>query len=348
MDQEFSTLADVERYAAQHGVLLDPKDRARIGAAQRAAAEEYQTLYPPQPAPLPTFADKFNAFYPRFLAFMLAAGETVLTFAQTALIAGGVPLVLVLLMIVEHHRVYEGILLFDASPAFASFAALAMVITNLVLEIVAHYVENRAGYHEGSAARWSMRIWAQNMSYRLGLSKDWTPIQLSPAARYKRLLRLVTFTILVLALVGSMRTVIETTSGRWYEALWSIVTESDLLRMGTWLSGLLFAAAAVLTAQGLTRYVSIKTVEIVDAMHARAEVAKVANDLPYQADIDRAGAMAALAIVTAKIDAKNEKAAKKRPTDQDAPTPPTNGHSNGHGAADFLAMPAAYQRDESA
>jgi hypothetical protein len=45
--------------------------------------------------------------------------------------------------------------------------------------------------------------------------------------------------------------------------------ESDLSIMMTWMGGLLFAAAAVLSAQGLSRYVAIRTVEILATMDAR-------------------------------------------------------------------------------
>jgi hypothetical protein len=266
-----NTISEVEKQAAESGFVFSPADRAKIAAVQKAERERLEQLNPTQQ----TFADRFNDFYPRLLESLVAVGETILTFAQTIIVSFGVPLVLVLLLIVEHQRVVHGIMLFETDSWLAGFAAAALVLLNLVLEFQTHYIEHRAGYEQARDRRWSMRIWWQNMAYRLGRGDNWHAVELSPAARYKRLLRLVTFTILSLALVGSMRVVIEQTPGAWYVALWSIVTESDLLLIMTWLGGLLFAAAAVLSAQGLSRYVAIRTAEILVTMKDRQSAANV-------------------------------------------------------------------------
>lgn len=293
----YKTILEVEQYAASEGIVLTPADRAKIAASQTAEAARLEALTPKQ---IETFADRFNDFYPRLLQSVIALGETVLTFSQTVITSLGVPIVLVLLLIVEHHRVVDGILLFDNNPVFAGFAAAALVMLNLVLEFQTHHIEHQAGYKEDRALLWSARIWAKNMAYRLGTGKSWVAVELSPAARYKSLLRLVTFTILALALVGSMRGVIEQIEGAWYQALVSIAIESDLLLMMTWLGGLLFAAAAVLSAQGLSRYVAIRCVEILAAM--QADQKKLAN--PHSVDIEQAGANVALALVNDKLKKK--------------------------------------------
>jgi hypothetical protein len=312
---QYETIDQVENFAAEHGIILTAAERARIGDAQAAerarigdaqAAERARLESIAQDEPR-TFADRFNEFYPRLLESIISIGETVLTFAQTLIVSFGVPVVLVLLLIVEHHRVVEGILLFDPNPTFASFAALALVMLNLLLEFQVHHIEHKAGYEQDRARRWSLRIWWANMRYRLGIGDNWTAQEYGPAERYRRLLRLVTFTILALALVGSMRTVIAGTEGAWYTAMVSIVTESNLLLMMTWLGGLLFAAAAVLSAQGLSRYVAIRCVEIVASMEARVDRA----DDPHREDVERAGAVVALAVVNAKLEKQRAKAAAK-------------------------------------
>jgi len=306
-----NTVQEIEKYAADHGIILSPSDRAKITAVQ---TEELKRLQALEPIQAETFADKWNDFYPRLLESIVSAGETLLTFSQTLIVSLGVPVVLVLLLIVEHHRVYQGIQLFDVNQTFASFAAAALVVLNLLLELQSHHIEHKAGFIESRESRWSLRIWARNMRYTLGMGDNWTEIQLSPASLYKSRLRLVTFTILALALAGSMKTVIEDTPGAWYAALWSIITESNLSLMSTWLGGLLFAAAAVLSAQALSRYVAVRTVEILANMKAR----KVTTTNPHHSEIDRAGAMVALAIVNATIEKRN---AKKGGETQPAPLP---------------------------
>lgn len=342
-ETELTTLADVEAYAAQHGIVLTAKERAQIGTVQRAARDEWEQLHPPVAAPPPSTVDRFNAFYPKFLRFIVGLGAVLLTLSQTVLTALGVPLVLVVLLIVEHQRVVHGIELFETDKGLASFSAFALVMLNLVLEFLAHYIEHQHGYTPDRENRWSFRIWRQNAAYTVGFGERWTARPLSPAARYKRLLSLVTFSILALALVGSMKSVIDDYDDAWYDALAMIVTESDLLTIMTWLGGLLFAAAAVLSAQGLSRYVALRCVEILAAMH-QTEAAQMEQAAPgYQADVDRSGAAAALALVNTKIEVKAQKAAAK--ADKSIPVS-QNGHSH-HEDVDFLAMPTVYSRDEN-
>ncbi len=296
---QFSTMQDAENFAAQHGIVLSVNERRKIAEIQSAERARLQSLAQDEkPA---TFADRWNAFYPRLLEFIISTGETLLTFSQTIIVSLGVPLVLVLLLIVEHQRVVHGIALFEADYALASFAAAALVLLNLVLEFQVHYVEHSAGYIAARSQKWSFRIWLTNAAYTAGIGENWQAQEHSPAHRYKVLLNIVTFTILALALAGSMKSVIQATPGAWYDALVTIVTQSDLLTILTWAGGLLFAAAAVLSAQGLSRYVAIRTVEIVAQMEARA----AATDDPHAAEIDAAGATVITAIIADKL-AKQE------------------------------------------
>lgn len=308
-----TTLEQAEQYAASQGIVLTPGDKAKIAALQAAERDRLESTAPSQSR---TFADRWNRFYPRLLETIVSVGETVLTFAQTVIVSLGVPVVLVLLLVVEHQRVVHGIQLFESSDELASFAAAALVLLNLVLEFQTHHIEHKVGYEQARDLRWSARIAARNMAYRLGLGNDWQEQILSPAQRYRRLLRLVTFAILTLALAGSMRAVIEQQSGTWIEALISIVTESNLALMTTWLGGLLFAAAAVLSAQGLSRYVAIRCVEILAAMRERQTV----ESNPYAAAIDAAGARAVLAIVQEKMNKRDARKAAQAVQHEPNPT----------------------------
>lgn len=297
------TLKEARELAAQNGILLTEKEEQYIQAQQQ---QERARLIATTPMSKPGLAAKWNAAYPKILKTIVSMGETLLTFSQTVIVSLGVPVVLVLLLIVEHQRVVHGIQLFERDHSLASFAALALVLLNLVLEFQIHHIEHMAGYHEEQGKRWSLWIWAQNAAYTLGIGEKWSVQYVSPASRYKGLLRLVTFSILALALVGSMRSVIEGQTGAWYEAIGAIVTESTLLLLMTWVGGLLFAAAAVLAAQGLSRYVAIRCVEIISAM----SISQTMTVDPYASDVDQAGALALYSIITAKQSAKAEKAAK--------------------------------------
>ncbi len=328
-----NTLQEVENYAAEHGIILTPSDRAKVTAVQQSELER-QRILNPESVTVKSYADKFNEHYPRVLDALLGVGDVVLTFAKTVILAAGIPAALVGLLIVEHHRIVQGILLFDANTTFAGIAGGVLVAVNLILEFQGHHIEHEAGWKQDAARRWSLRLWLDDLKYTLGYGEDWKARELSPAARYHSLLKLVTFTILALALVGSMRDVIQTVPGRWFDALVSIVTESDLLRMGTWLSGLLFALAAVLTAQGLSRYVAIRCVEIIASMkdHATAQKPNL-----YTVEVEQAGAAAALALINEKLAKRQEKQQEKVPFGHALPIQggngytATNGNGNGHG-----------------
>jgi hypothetical protein len=213
----------------------------------------------------------FNRHYPAFLRFLVGVGDVLVTTAHTLIVAFGVPMVLILLLVVEHSRVEHGIALFEVDSSMASFAAWSLVLLNTILEFTIHYIESKAGYQRERQRRGSLRLYVSNLLYWLGVSKDWQPIELSPAHRYRRLLHLITFTILALALAGSMRHEIARESGAWFVALQAILMESTLSEMTTWLGGLLFAFAAVAGAQNLTAYLAVRVAEVTLQMQSEIQ-----------------------------------------------------------------------------
>jgi hypothetical protein len=280
MNDIISTISQAEVIAAKNGITLTPKDYSDMQAVVAARAGEQ--------AAARTWADRFNQYYPRLLAALRGVGDTSTALTQTLLVGPGVLLVLVMLLIVEQQRVYHGVSLFEVHSALASFAATSLVILNLSLELLIHHVEHRAGWAEPTRNEFSLRLWAERLAYMLGRSEKWAARPKSPALRFKVVLRLVTFSILVLALAGSMRTVIEKSEGRWLDALGAIVRDSSLIDMATWAGGLLFAAAAVLSAQALSQYVARRAVEI-------------ASSLSSTSISDKLGEAAGAAFLMAKI-----------------------------------------------
>lgn len=293
-----TSLAQAEQYAAAQGIRLTATDRDHIHKAQQAERRRLTELADPSAGP--TRLERFNQLYPRFLQSLLGVGEVLLTLTQTLIIAFGIPIILFLLLIVEQQRVVHGIRLFETDAALAHFAAWALVALNLTLEFVIEYLHTLSGESQNQQPvhRFSWRLWRDRWHYWLGQGGDWQPENVGPAYRYHQLLHLVTATILSLALAGSMRTIIEQTSGAWYSALWYIFTQSSLIQLLTWLGGLLFAAAAVFSAQGLTRYVALRCVEIL--AHMQSKEAKTEDQ--------HAAALEAVAIqyIVAKVAARQQ------------------------------------------
>lgn len=315
-----SGLEQAKHYAAVNGYTLSPKDIENITRLQEAEQSRLAAL---QRERRPGMVEQFNAAYPRFLKMLIGLGAVLLTLSQTLIIAFGVPLVLALVLIVEQQRVVHGIGLFEVDAALSAFAAWALVLLNLTLEFTIEYIEHQANYQVARDVRFSLRIWGRNALYTLGWGDQWTAQELSPAQRYRRLLRLVTFTILALALAGSMHTVIERQSGAWHVAIIAIVTDSSLSEIITWLGGLLFAAAAVLAAQGLSRYVAIRCVEIVAEMDKQPQTVAAES-------LDSVAVQYILAQVAAKQAKKAEKRAGIAPDSPLALGMATYQNGNGH------------------
>ena len=314
---EIKTVEDVQRLASGQGIKLNASDFASIAKARELARSEIMSRHGET-------VDR----YAMTLKRIESIGNVILTTTQAVIVNLGVPLVLLLLLIVEQQRVQHGIQLFEANEALAAFSAFSLVALNLLLEVQVHYIEHTKGYESERSNRWSLRLWAKNAAYRLGLGDDWTAQEQSPAHRYRQLLNLVTFSILALALAGSMSSVIQTQDSTWHEALIAIATQSKLIDMFTWLGGLLFAAAAVLAAQGLSRYVAIRTVEILATMPSQDN---------REAEIEQAVALHALAILREKAQKKEQVVIPPNPFGSTVPAPvdheyiPMNGNGNGHG-----------------
>ena len=292
----FDSLHAAQEYAAERGYILTAEDYADIQQAQQQARERIASAS--VSGGKRTFVQRFNSGYPRLLRALHGLGEVLLTISQTMIVAFGVPLALTLMLFVEQQRVRGGIGLFEASATLTEFASSALVLVNLVIEFIVEYIETSAGYQSVAATRFSFRGMWQNARYTLGLKANWTPETLSPAQRFRTLRRIVTYAILSLALAGSMRDVITQQSGSWFEALTAVVTKSTLLQAATWTGGLMFAVAAVLTAQGLSRYVAVKCAEILSRMNT--ETTRETDLMSVEAEA------AAAAVIVARVRADQQ------------------------------------------
>lgn len=220
------------------------------------------------------------------LDFLLSLGDVLMLVSQTVIVALGVPVVLVLAVVVEQQRVKHGIELFEKDPGLAALGSWVLVVINLVFEFQAHHIEHRAGYKTPEATEFSLRVVWDRLVYMIGFGSAWQARQQSPAKRYYEVGRIVTIAILTLALAGSMREQINEQTGTWYEGLVNVVTKSTLLQMSVWAGGLLFAFAAVMSAQASSRYIATRVVEIRNSMTRRKSAER---QQPMQADAPEYG-----------------------------------------------------------
>lgn len=266
---QFTTFRDAEEFAARQGVTLTAKDRERIADLQNAERARIDAT-----TKATGRMDRFNALYAKSLDLLLHITNLAQALARTLIIGVGIPLVLVFLVINEQQRLAAGIGLFEEVRHYADFGAWAVVLLNLGLEFVIHYEDTRRGWDDGKRHAWSLRIAAQNALYRLGIGKTWVAREQPPSAWARRLLRTVTLAILALSLAGSMRDELALQQGKpWHEGFVATIEQSDILLFAAWAGGLLFAAVAVLGAQGLARYIARRTAEIIEEISSEHSTA---------------------------------------------------------------------------
>lgn len=242
---------------AENGLTLTPTDIKRIEAMQDAEIAAWRSAYTRQAAT--SRLDRLNAALPAFQSVAHGISGALMVSLQTLIAAFGVLFILACVVIVEIDRVRYGVALFD--PHQPLLGAIVVVLMNVVLEFVVFYVEHRAGYKHQIAYEFSLRGVLKRLAYIVGI--DSTPRPKSPAHAFKSFGKLLTVGILVIALMGSMQTIISTSKGSWYEALQSIVTQSSLQDFSVWLSGLLFAFLTVIGTQRYTSYVARRASEVI-------------------------------------------------------------------------------------
>jgi len=231
----------------------------------------------------------FPEYYPKLLDGVIGFGDVLQALAQTLIIALGLPLILILMLIVEHHGIYDGLLWFLADENMASLGALAFVLFNLGIEFQIAYIEDAAKYKRPESYVWSAALAITDFRYRIGASKKvkkgtaiekWQPRKHSPAHRFHGLRGWVTVAIFVLALSGRMHDAIlkvsvinpddpQSTAIPLAQGISNLLTQSSLADAVAWGAGTLFTMVALVGVQGLTYYIAVRVIDIREDMKKR-------------------------------------------------------------------------------
>lgn len=320
---------DLKNELARLGKVLTASERDRIASAQHQAAAHINSEYDgslPESDDL-SAVDRQLVRVPGVVKLINDIGDTVLTVAR-ALIVFGVPVILAFVLVVEVQRVMHGVEMFEVDAGLAALGAWVLVLSNLALELIVYYVNERAGYRPERRRRRSLVLMWRRFKYFAGLQSDWQPVEHSPAHRWESLTGLLTWAILALALLGSMKGVMAQLDGMtWYEGLLSIVRDSNLVLMTTWAGGLLFALVVVKVAQALTAYVAQRAAEFAVELETRAALATADNPAVQEHEQRRAAELAEAAVDIERqfLLAKLYKHAEKQATPDPLPAS-TNGH----------------------
>jgi hypothetical protein len=272
-----------EYLAGKGGLTLTVADRQQIQELQAAEMARLDAAAALTANHSRSWAARIARAYPAFLSAVEALGNGLITALYQALHGFGALVIALGVIVVEVNRVQHGLAQFEATSFLAALGAVIIVTGQFVGEIMIHHVEYKANYHPDRATRGSLRKTWRRLRHWLGIGRDWQEGALSPAARFKAVLRINTFAILILAVIGSMSDVITSQDGTWLEALWRIASLSDLPTATTLLGGLVFSVALVMLATALSRHIAELSVETLTAMQSQ----QGAGDRERQAALER-------------------------------------------------------------
>ncbi len=219
------------------------------------------------------------------------------------------------LAIVEIQRVQAGIALFDPSHA-GLMAIVALSFYMVLLVVQAHMMLHSASGLEKPI--WSLKLWLRSLHYKIGIGQHWRVHTTTPLDRLEGAIAAVGWVIILLGTVGSMATKLGAIEGTWYDALWGMLTQSNLTDFLTYIGGFIFTAALLAATHWGIGY-------------AYERYAKLRPDVVAPVDTtaveDKAEADYLLSLILPRLEKQI------RPT-QPVITPATNGHHlNGSGGA---------------
>lgn len=163
--------------------------------------------------------------------------------------------------VAEIARVLIGLLAVESNSVVALILSTVLVLLVVFLNFGAYYLEREADYVAPSAYHWSLRIFKEDMKYLLGRdvssteNGQWAIRKKSPARLMNLAKWFTQLAVSFIALYGAMFGTIKDHKGNYIEALRSILTESSLREMGSWVNGILITASILIGSAAMLYYV---------------------------------------------------------------------------------------------
>jgi hypothetical protein len=250
-----TTLEDVRNYAAQYGVNIGKADyQAAATNAEQRLNDKKATMTDV------SRVDKALAAMPKLMSAIDGYALVGFKLLQGLFSTVGIFVVLIAVVVVEIGRVKHGVEMFESSGAAAFQAAFVLVMLNLLLEFLIHYVESRAAWHIQKSYAFSLRIIWKRIMYVLGISENWTSIEKSPASGLRTFQMLLSIGILWLALMGSVGNMLRPELV-WHRAIVDVFFHSQAGAFVVWANGLVVSVLLVFGSQRLTAYIAQKAAE---------------------------------------------------------------------------------------
>lgn len=258
--EQSTSYEELQNLAAKSGIQVTPK---QLEAVHQRYAETLKSITENEDSSR-KWHERLNAAIPSMQSALtnLAAFLYVFIarFSSTVL----VPITLIGIMFGEVWRVQHGLMIFEASPLIAWVLAIVFVLANTVIEFTIFDIEHRAGYQAPPQKLFSFRIVVNGLYYLLGIGEHWQAVTRSPAHHLHKMGVGLKWTILLLALFGSMGQMLSGLEGNIVENLDQLEAETSLYDLAAWILVFLTAVSLVGLTRALTAYLAQEAVYAVD------------------------------------------------------------------------------------
>lgn len=313
-----TTLDDVRAYASKHNINITKSDyQASANNADQMLKDKQAMLSNIELSKI----DRALASMPKVMSAIDSVALIGFKLLQGIFSTLGIFLVLIAVVVVEIGRVKHGVAMFEGSGSAAFQASFVLVMLNLLLEFLIHYVESRVSWQAEKRYMFSLRLLWQRVAYVLGISNDWTSIEKSPASGLRTFQFILSFGILWLALMGSVGDMLNADLV-WHVALIDVFFYSTADAFQIWANGLVVSVLLVFGSQRLTAYIA----------HKAGESVSTVTDFDPETYHQQAYADELMVRIKAKALAKQ------------TPSPSLNGNGKGHDE-NPLALPMAYHKN---
>lgn len=199
-----------------------------------------------------TLLDRFNLFYPRFIHAITEFSNIVFVLLRNIVVTIFIPVILVLVIMIEVVRVESGIAIFDKDLQHARFSAIVVVLSFIVFQTLDHYIKEREGFIRKPI--WNIKMFLNNFLYRIGFGEYKYKPQ---STKYTFVSSLLKWSILIIAMIGSMQEQIKATGDIvWYEALVQVFSNSNLETFTGWIVSLTFTFVLVYASGTLAYHIA--------------------------------------------------------------------------------------------
>lgn len=211
------------------------------------------------------FLKNIYYYYPVIIKALFKVTGIIYNIIQSLIISIGALVILVALVIVEHHRFSIAISFFEKEPLYVAFGAAFLVMAILFFSVQIVVTDHKHKYREEAKHRFSLRFLIKDIAYFIGISKEFSPIEKPPSHTIRQLKNFLVFVAMVLAAVGSLKEQIEANGSMpFVDGLYKITLGANFESGITTIVVILFTFVIVILSSNATSNITKRALEILE------------------------------------------------------------------------------------